>query len=329
MIKGYAKEMEEIYSKIREKESSELKKRKEEISLKLPEVISMEKEIGRLFIELSVSMFKDLKVDRDTYIKNLKNKITDLRIKKSEILSSHGYPIDYLSIKYRCPKCKDTGYIGTEKCSCYKKYLVRLYYKNSDLKPVLLENNFDNFNINFYSTRKTENEIESPRKNIEKVFTRALNFVSNFDTSKENLLFFGNSGTGKTFLCQCIAKDLLDKGHLVIYKTSDDLLGILKKIRFENNAELEDLIINCDLLIIDDLGTEQINDFSKTEVFNLINKKLLAGKKMVISSNHTLEGLSRIYSERITSRLFGDFTLCKFYGDDIRVKKNLNRMKET
>lgn len=328
MIKGYAKEMEAIYSKIREKENTELKKRKEEISLKLPEVISIDNKIGRLFIELSVSMFKDLKVDRDTYIKNLKDKITDLRIKKSELLASHGYPIDYLNIKYRCPKCKDTGYIGIEKCSCYKKYLVRLYYKNSDLKPVLLENNFDNFNINFYSTRKTENEIESPRKNIEKVFTRALNFVSNFDTSKENLLFFGNSGTGKTFLCQCIAKDLLDKGHLVIYKTSDDMLGILKKIRFENNAELEDLIINCDLLIIDDLGTEQINDFSKTEVFNLINKKLLAGKKMVISSNHTLEGLSRIYSERITSRLFGDFTLCKFYGDDIRVKKNLNRMKE-
>jgi len=328
MIKGYAKEMEEIYSKIRENESNELKKRKEEISSKLPEVISIDNKIGRLFIELSVSMFKDLKVDRNTYIKSLKDKITDLRIKKSEILSSHGYPIDYLNIKYRCPKCKDTGYIGTEKCSCYKKYLVRLYYTNSDLKPILSENNFDNFNINFYSTRKTQNEIESPRKNIEKVFTRALNFVTNFDASKENLLFYGNSGTGKTFLCQCIAKDLLDKGHLVIYKTSDDLLGILKKIRFENNAELEDLIINCDLLIIDDLGTEQINDFSKTEVFNLINKKLLAGKKMVISSNHTLEGLSRIYSERITSRLFGDFTLCKFYGDDIRVKKNLNRMKE-
>lgn len=328
MIKGYAKEMEKIYSKIREKETTELKKRKEEISLKLPEVINIDNKIGKLFIELSVSMFKDLKVDRDTYIKSLKDKITDLRIKKSEMLSAQGYPIDYLNIKYRCPKCKDTGYIGTEKCSCYKKYLVRLYYKNSDLKPLLSENNFDNFNIGFYSTRKTQNEIESPRKNIEKIFTRALNFVTNFDTSKENLLFYGNSGTGKTFLCQCIAKDLLDKGHLVIYKTSDDLLNVLKKIRFDNNVELEDLIINCDLLIIDDLGTEQINDFSKTEVFNLINKKLLAGKKMVISSNHTLEGLSRIYSERITSRLFGDFTLCKFYGDDIRVKKNLNRMKE-
>lgn len=329
MIKGYAEEMEKIYTKIREKETFELKKRKEEISLKLPEVINIDNQIGKLFIELSVSMFKDIKIDRDTYIKNLKNKITDLRIKKSELLSSSGYPIDYLNIKYKCPKCKDTGYIGIEKCSCYKKYLVKLYYKNSELNSLLSINNFDNFDINFYSTRKTQSELESPRKNIEKIFTRALNFVNNFNTSKENLLFYGSSGTGKTFLCQCIAKDLLDKGHLVIYKTSDDLLNILKKIRFENNAELEDIIVNCDLLIIDDLGTEQINDFSKTEVFNLINKKLLSGKKMVISSNHTLEGLSRIYSERITSRLFGDFTLCKFYGDDIRVKKNLNRMKET
>ncbi|KOF55704.1 DNA replication protein DnaC [Clostridium sp. DMHC 10] len=328
MIKGYAEEIEKIYSKIREKEAFELKKRKEEIALKLPEVINIDNKIGKLFIQLSVSMFKDLKVDRNTYIKNLKDEITDLRIKKSEILSSHGYPIDYLNIKYRCPKCKDTGYIETKKCSCYKKYLVKLYYKDSELNSLLSINNFDNFDINFYSTRKTQNELESPRKNIEKIFTRALNFVNTFDTSKENLLFYGNSGTGKTFLCQCIAKDLLDKGHLVIYKTSDDLLNILKKIRFENNSELEDLIVNCDLLIIDDLGTEQINDFSKTEVFNLINRKLLSGKKMVISSNHTLEGLSRIYSERITSRLFGDFTLCKFYGDDIRVKKNLNRMKE-
>lgn len=328
MIKGYAEEIEKIYSKIREKEAFELKKRKEEIALKLPEVINIDNKIGKLFIQLSVSMFKDLKVDRNTYIKNLKDEITDLRIKKSEILSSHGYPIDYLNIKYRCPKCKDTGYIETKKCSCYKKHLVKLYYKDSELNSLLSINNFDNFDINFYSTRKTQNELESPRKNIEKIFTRALNFVNTFDTSKENLLFYGNSGTGKTFLCQCIAKDLLDKGHLVIYKTSDDLLNILKKIRFENNSELEDLIVNCDLLIIDDLGTEQINDFSKTEVFNLINRKLLSGKKMVISSNHTLEGLSRIYSERITSRLFGDFTLCKFYGDDIRVKKNLNRMKE-
>ena len=328
MIKKYAEEIEKMYSRIREKEEADLKTRKEEIALKLPEVINIDNKIGKLFIQLSVSMFKDLKVDRNTYIKNLKDEITDLRIKKSEILSSHGYPIDYLNIKYRCPKCKDTGYIETKKCSCYKKYLVKLYYKDSELNSLLSINNFDNFDINFYSTRKTQNELESPRKNIEKIFTRALNFVNTFDTSKENLLFYGNSGTGKTFLCQCIAKDLLDKGHLVIYKTSDDLLNILKKIRFENNSELEDLIVNCDLLIIDDLGTEQINDFSKTEVFNLINRKLLAGKKMVISSNHTLEGLSRIYSERITSRLFGDFTLCKFYGDDIRVKKNLNRMKE-
>lgn len=328
MIKGYAEEIEKIYSKLREKEEAELNMRKEEISKKLPEVMNIEKKIAKLFIELSTSIFRNINEDRDTYTKNMKDKITELRVKKSEILSSHGYPIDYLNMKYNCPKCKDTGYIGAEKCSCYKKYLTQLYYDNSELKSILKHNNFENFDISFYSSKKTSNEPESPRKNIEKILSRAINFIKSFEASQENMLFYGNSGTGKTFLCQCIAKDLLDKGHLVIYRTSDDLLQDLKKIRFEDNSNLEDLIISCDLLIIDDLGTEQINDFSKTEFFNLINKKLILRKKMVISSNHTLEGLSRIYSERITSRLFGDFTLCKFYGEDIRVRKNLSRMKE-
>lgn len=328
MIKKYAEEIEKMYSRIREKEEADLKTRKEEINTKLPEVISLDNKIGKLSIELSLSMFKDIKQDRDTYIKTLKNQITELRIERSEILSANGYPIDYLTLKYRCPKCKDTGYIGTQKCSCYKKYLIKFYYDDSELKSLLKLNNFDNFDINFYSTRKNSTEPESPRKNIEKIFAKAINFVSNFDASSENFLFYGSSGTGKTFLCQCIAKDLLDKGHLVMYKTSDDLIHSLKKIRFDGDSTLEDLIVNCDLLIIDDLGTEQINDFSKTEIFNLLNKKILLNKKMIISSNLTLEELSRIYSERMTSRLFGDFTLCKFYGDDIRVKKNLNRMKE-
>lgn len=327
MIKKYAEEIEKIYSRIREKEEADLKKRKEEIKANLPEVLAIDNKIAKLSIELSLSMFKDIKQDRETYINNLKNKITEFRIEKSELLSANGYPIDYLNLKYRCPKCKDTGYIGVNKCSCYKKHLIEIYYDDSELKSLLKSNNFDNFDINLYSTKKAPNEPESPRKNIEKIFTKAINFVTNFDESSENFLFYGNSGTGKTFLCQCIAKDLLDKGKLVMYKTSNDLIQALKKIRFESDSVLEDLIINCDLLIIDDLGTEQINDFSRAEIFNLLNKKILLGKKMIISSNLTLEELSRIYSERMTSRLFGNFSLYKFYGEDIRVKKNLSRMK--
>ncbi|PJI08496.1 DNA replication protein DnaC [Clostridium sp. CT7] len=326
MIKGYAQKVEKLYSKIRKKEQEALKKRREEIKAKIPKIISIDNEISKLCLKLSTNIFKDIK-NRDDYIKSLKENITNLRMERSELLVSNGYNMDYLHMHYKCSKCKDTGYIGVNKCSCYKRYLAKLYYENSDLKYLLTKNNFDNFNINYFSNRKSEEEPRSPRKNIEKIFSLSLNYIKNFDNLNENLLFYGNSGTGKTFLSHCIAKDLLEKGYLVIYKTSSDLSQDLKKLQFEPDAALEDLILNCDLLIIDDLGTEQISSFSKTCLFNLINKKLLLQKKMLISSNYNLEDLTRLYSERITSRLFGDFTLCKFYGDDIRINKNLKNKR--
>ena len=189
-------------------------------------------------------------------------------------------------------------------------------------------NNFDTFRLDTYSQKKENDDRESPRKNMEKNVSKSWGFINNFTDSTENLLFYGNSGTGKTFLSHCIAKELLDKGFLVVYRTAEELIQNLRQVRFESHNVLEDLILNCDLLIIDDLGTEQINDFSKTELFNLLNRKLLKGKRMLVSTNYTIEGLSKTYSERITSRLFGNFNLCKFFGDDIRVKINLSKMKQ-
>lgn len=326
MMNNYQSEILKIYEKIREDEARALEKRKREIEEKLPEALELERNIGKLCIELSISAFKDIE-NREAHLKNLREKITDLRVKKSELLASHGYSIDYLELHYKCPKCKDTGFIIREKCSCFKQKLIEIYYKNSDLNELIKNNNFDNFCIDYFSPRKSGDEPESPRKNMEKIVSTSMNFIRNFDTINENLLFFGGSGTGKTFLSNCIAKDLLDKGYLVVYRTAEELIKNLRQIRFENNDQLEDLIINCDLLIIDDLGTEQINDFSKTELFNLLNKKLLKEKKMIISTNWTLEGLLKNYSERISSRLLGNFSLCKFYGDDIRIKKNLSKSR--
>jgi DNA replication protein DnaC len=124
-------------------------------------------------------------------------------------------------------------------------------------------------------------------------------------------------------MSNCIAKYLLDKGFLVAYRTAEDLIRELRRIKFDNDFTSEQLLLNCDLLIIDDLGTEQITNFSSTELFNLLNKKLLMNKKMLVSSNYSLEKLSKNYSERISSRLLGNFSLFKFYGDDIRIKSNL------
>lgn len=326
MIKGYQAEILKIYEDMRTYEENALKNRRKEIYEKFPILSELDKKINKLCVQLATSSFKPIE-DREAYLKNLKEQIMDLRIQKSEFLVSHGYDMDYLNLQYRCKKCKDTGFIGITRCECYKPKLVKLYYKDSELSQILKTNNFNNFKYDYHSSNRSNDNMKSPRKNIEEIVKISMYFIETFADSKDNLLFYGNSGTGKTFLTNCIAKELLDRGYLVIYKTAEELIKNLREIRLENNQDLEGLLIDCDLLVIDDLGTEQINNFSKTELFNLLNTKLLKGKKMIFSTNYTIEGLSKTYSERITSRLFGNFTLCKFYGEDIRVKINLNRMK--
>lgn len=326
MIKGYHSDVMRIYESIKDEEAKALASRKEEVSKQLPQISDLESKIGRLSVELSLAAFKAMD-NREKYMESIKKQITELRVKKSELLVANGFSVDYLNLRYRCAKCKDTGFIGVSKCSCYKQKLVQLYYKNSDLNHILKDNNFDHFSMDYYSTKKSGDEPESPRKNMEKILSKSINFIKNFSNTSENLLFYGNSGTGKTFLSHCIAKELLDKGCFVVYRTAEELIQNLRTVMFENDSTLEELLLDCDLLIIDDLGTEQINDFSKTELFNILNKRLLKQKMMLISTNYTLKELSKTYSERITSRLFGNFNLCKFYGEDIRVMKNLHSIR--
>ena len=326
MIKGYQTELMDMYEKIRTDENRKLMKRREEIKNKYPEILELDTTIQKLCLNLSMAALRGITDQNE--LNNIKEEITDLRAKKYEMLVSHGYNPDYLNLHYNCPKCKDTGFIGIEKCSCFKSKLIKLYYKDSDLEEAVKTNNFKNFNINLYSNHKLNDERYTPRKNIEDILEYITGeYLPNFKNSNTNLLFYGNSGTGKTFLSWCIAKELLDKGFLVVYKTSDDLLRALKDIKFNNDTDLENLLINCDLLIIDDLGSEQITDFSSTELFTLINKKILKNKKMLISTNLSLPLISKRYSERISSRIIGEFKLFKFFAEDMRIQLNLKRQK--
>ena len=327
MIKGYQTELMDMYEKIRTDENRKLMKRREEIKNKYPEILELDTTIQKLCLNLSMAALRGITDQNE--LNNIKEEITDLRAKKYEMLVSHGYNPDYLNLHYNCPKCKDTGFIGIEKCSCFKSKLIKLYYKDSDLEEAVKTNNFKNFNINLYPNHKLNDERYTPRKNIEDILEYITGeYLPNFKNSNTNLLFYGNSGTGKTFLSWCIAKELLDKGFLVVYKTSDDLLRALKDIKFNNDTDLENLLINCDLLIIDDLGSEQITDFSSTELFTLINKKILKNKKMLISTNLSLPLISKRYSERISSRIIGEFKLFKFFAEDIRIQLNLKRQKK-
>lgn len=323
MINNHHLQVMKIYDDIKESQKRSLEGRKEEVRKKIPEVESIEREIGKLCIKVSINALQDIP-NREEHLKTLREDITTLRMKKTELLVSNGYPVDYLDLHYSCNKCKDTGYIGLEKCSCYKQKLNKLYYRNSDLFNVSDKNNFANFSMDFYSTQNEGPEKYSPRENMKKIVNGCLKFLSNFENTDENILFYGNSGTGKTFLSHCMAKELVDSGHFVVYKTAEELIKNLRDVRFNNNSTLEDHLINCDLLIIDDLGTEISSEFSKSELFNLLNTKLLRNKKMLISTNYSLDELLSLYSERITSRLFGNFTLYKFYGKDIRLQKKLS-----
>ena len=325
MIKGYQQKITELYEKIQEDEKKALRRRKEEIKLTVPEVMELDNEIQRLSISLPMSILRGIPEEE---LNAVREKITSLRERKYELLTANGYPMDYLTLHYQCNKCKDTGFIGNKKCSCYKSKLVKLYYQTSELENSLRNCNFKNFNINLFSSTYDNNHKYTQKKNMEMIYEFIIGaYLPNFEKSNTNLLFYGESGTGKTFLSWCIAKELLDKGYLVIYKTSDELIKDLRSIALENNSTLLDLLINCDLLIIDDLGSEQITDFSSTELFTLINKKILKNKKMLISTNLSLPLISKRYSERISSRIIGEFKLFKFFAEDIRIQLNLKRQK--
>lgn len=322
MIKGYQSELMEVYQKIRTEEDKRLKQRRAEIKSLYPEILDLDNDIHKLSLKLTMTILKKDTSEAD--IRKIKDEITELRAKKCEQLVSHGYDPEYLNMHYRCKKCQDTGYIGIEKCNCYKDKLVKLYYKDSELQDLLRDNNFNNFNMELFSSSKENGEKYSPRTNMKNNLDFVMkDFIPNFKHGSDNLLFYGTPGSGKTFLSYCIAKELLDRGFLVVYKTSDELIRCLRDIKFNNNYYLEKLLLDCDLLIIDDLGSEQLNDFVATELFNLINRKLLKKKRMIISTNLTLSGIAKHYSERISSRLLGNFRLYKFYSDDIRIKLNL------
>lgn len=324
MINGYQSRLLDIYSKIRESELKKLKDRKAEIKNLHPRIIELDNKIQKLSLSLSLAILqsKDDKKTLDKY----KDTITEFRAQKYETLISNGYPPEFLNLNYQCKKCNDTGFIGNNKCTCYKQKLIKLCYENSLLEDILREKNFNNFDISLFSSHKIGDDKYSPRKNMENMLEYITgDYIPNFSTIKTNLLFYGNPGSGKSYLSYCLAKELLDSGYLVVYKTSDEIISDLKDIRFNNNSNLQQILLDCDLLIIDDLGAEQRNEFTVTELFNLLNKKLLRNKRMLVSTNLTLPDITKAYSERMSSRLIGEFRLNKFYSEDIRITLNLKK----
>lgn len=281
----------------------------------------------------SIELSKCILFKKDSQISILEKEINNLKMQKQELLKKLNIKPDFFTPSYECKKCNDTGFLVDSNgimCTCLKQKLMDIQYNKSNISN--LENeNFDKFNELLFSDitdEKKYNSNISPRENINNIKNIALNFIDNFDfPSEKNLLFTGNTGLGKTFISNCIANEILKIGKTVLYQTASNMLDSIIDYKFgKTNGELiYENILNADLLIIDDLGTENLNSVKFAELFNVINTRLLNQNnhitKTIISTNLTLNNLFNNYDERIFSRLAGYYNICKFFGDDIRLKR--------
>lgn len=310
---------------------SDFEHKRHELYLKNPKLEEIDNKLNSVSIRSIRSLLNS--ANKEEVLKDLEKITLDLINEKNTILNSLKLDSSYLYPQFECNLCKDTGYIQKNNlsvmCNCLKQKIYDIEYNKANIGN-LKNDNFDNFNFNIYSDIPDVQKYNlpvSPRENIKCIYDIAWSFINNFDSPQEkNLFFVGNAGTGKTFLSNCIANELLKKGKTVLYQTAPVMFNTIIDARFNKNnvSEIIDNILNVDLLIIDDLGTETMNSMLFTELFTIINTRLLNQNnhitKTIISSNLDLKSIYSIYNERIGSRLIGYYNICKFIGDDIRIK---------
>lgn len=314
------------YNKKRLKAAHDADVRKEKLYAAFPELEETDNEIMLLSIKLS-KLYLSNSGNLAEQVLKLKDEIEQLKNKRIDIYAKNNIPEDYLKIKYECDKCSDTGYTADGKrCRCLNKQIINSLYNMSNMEYMLKKENFNTFDINIFSNEPYKNKKVTPKQNMYQILGISEDFCSNFNDTSINLLLYGSTGLGKTFMCNCIANYLLSKEISVLYQTAFSLFEIVENHKFNKQNETEEnkinynMIFECDLLIIDDLGTEVSNSFTNAELFNIINERLITNKKVIISTNLSLEQLRDTYSDRIISRVLNNFDALEFYGEDLRYK---------
>ncbi len=301
--------------------------RTEEVERRAPRIRQIKAEMA----SCSVKQAKLLLDGDKNALSSLHQQLEALQQEKDQIMESLGYPMDYLEPVYECPDCKDTGYINGEKCHCFRQLAIRILYRQSNIHLSCKGEDFEHFNLSYYSEEDIdETRHISSREAAEMALAECQGFVKTFSSAFRNLFLYGDVGTGKTFLTHCIAKELLDQGYSVLYFGASDLFEVLSNQAFHrDDADPEgyQLITGCDLLIIDDLGTEFSNSFTTTRIFSLLNDRLIRQKPVVISTNLNLDQVNAQYSERLASRIASNYTMIKMFGEDIRVQKKISKIK--
>lgn len=276
-------------------------------------------------------------LDGGENFEKIKDYIQKKQKQKAEILSTLNLPADYLDEKYDCPICRDTGYDENGlKCTCLKRLTAKYIDKNSNITELMKNQTFENFDLSMFSP-VPDSTGKAPLDIINSAKTFSENFADDLSTAEPfNILFLGNAGTGKTYMSSCIANRVLSKNKTVYYQTAYKLCEIMENVKFnkyETPEEAQDAAMalkyanDVDLLIIDDLGTEFLTQFTAAALFDLLNTRLLKHKAAIISTNLSLDDMEQKYSDRLTSRIIGEYKIIRLIGADLRKKALTDMIK--
>ena len=310
-----------VYNKRQFQNKRDQDERIREIYEKIPQVEALNDEIAA---SMAQAGRKKLQGDEEG-VKALKQEAEALKNQKLRYLERNGYPTDYMQMRYHCPVCRDTGYVDGKKCRCFRQMEIEILYDQSNIREVLERENFDTLSMAYYDRERIdERSGRTVYEYMSMVIEECHRFVENFGKEKGSILFTGSTGCGKTFLSNCIARELIRQYYSVVYLTATDMFDVLSESRFSGRDEEEArdkaaYILDCDLLIIDDLGTELINTFTASQLFYCINERMNRKKGTIISTNLALNRMQDEFTERVTSRIMSQYKVLPLLGEDIRL----------
>ncbi len=297
--------------------------RRSEVLVKIPEISDLEAEL----MKNGTALLKCV-LNKGQGFDEIKSNIQSLQKKKSDLLVKNGFPEDYLEETVNCKLCRDTGFKDGKRCSCHKLLIMKYISQNSNLTGYMRKQNFESFDFSLFTNQDSGND-GNVLKVAKKLCDTALDFAETFDKTGKNLYISGNSGTGKTYLSSCIANRALERGKTVYYQSAYKLFEMFENVKFqkgteEDNDEAIKYVYDADLLIIDDIGTEFVTQYTAATFFDILNSRINSSKSTIISTNLSFEDIEEIYGTRVTSRIYGEYTLLCTIGEDLRhiIKRN-------
>jgi DNA replication protein DnaC len=300
--------------------------RREELYACIPELRALDRSLSEFGLRIMKAALSE--GDTERHVAALRAENERVNRARKALLERNGFPADYSEPKYECDACRDTGYVGIKMCECMRRSLVEAGMQSSGLGSLMQKQSFENFSMDYYRTNA--DHLRIMEDNYRYLYRYAHNFKIEDGKAPESVLFLGGTGLGKTHLSTAIARVVTERGYDVFYNSAVGMISDFESRRFGNglamgNVEDTSAYIECDLLIIDDLGTEVVNQFTTSCLYYVLNTRLNLQKSTIISTNLVPADLRKIYSDRIASRLTGEFHLVPFYGVDVRKQKLQSR----